>query len=305
MPSSWERRLRRAEIESFQPHSAAQPDGVPPTSMGTITHMLHAALNAGQFSPYALSAALKSPRAAAASLKSARQSIYANFRGRAHCTGRHDRAHATRSRKVPMSESSAKSPADAAAARRRRRWLTFGETIGVLALLISAASFWDSHKERTQAEAEKSVKPATPSLLLTSTPADDGERLKLAPANGAIVIQTQTVTFPEALDVSAVDTTGDARIDAGWFADGLRNFAKASGDKVFSGRLPVGIVTRYEVNGETVTDTALYDLGYTLHPRMLRSDKVELEGLRLVSRKLGDGLQAKLDARWKAGNPAS
>jgi hypothetical protein len=198
---------------------------------------------------------------------------------------------------------------EAAAARRRRRWLTFGETIGVLALLISAASFWDSHQERKAAEAEKvaekSAKPAIPSLLLTGAPADEGARLKLAPANHAIIIQTQTVSFPTALNADAVDTTGDAHIDASWFENGLREHAKAEGDKPFTGRLPVGIVTRYEVNGETVTDTALYDLGYTLHQRMLRSDKVELQGLRLVSRRLGDGLPAKLDARWAAGNPAS
>jgi hypothetical protein len=202
----------------------------------------------------------------------------------------------------------APTPTEAAAARRRRRWLTFGETIGVLALLISAASFWDSHQERRQAEAEKvaekTAKPATPALLLTGTPADDGARLKLAPANAAIVIQTQTISFPAAIGADAVDTTGDAHIDASWFESGLRTHARAQGDKPFTGRLPVGIVTRYDVNGETVTDTALYDLGYTLHPRMLRSDKIELQGLRLVSRHLGDALPAKLDARWATGNPA-
>lgn len=199
--------------------------------------------------------------------------------------------------------------AEAAAARRRRRWLTFGETIGVLALLISAASFWDSHQERRRTEAEKAaekaVKPAIPSLLLTSTPADEGARLKLLPANDAIVIQTQTVSFPAALDTSPIDTTGDAHIDASWFEDGLRNFARTDGDKPFTGRLPVGIVTRYQANGETVTDTALYDLGYTLHPRLLRADRVELQGLRLVARRLDEALPAKLDARWQAGNPAS
>ena len=190
----------------------------------------------------------------------------------------------------------------AATARRRRRWLTLAETVGVIALLISAASFWDSHQERARNEAREAAPVAKPKLTLTGRAVDDGARLDLSASADSIVLQTQTISFPKALGADAVDTTGDAHIDASWFADGL--LATVPGhDGVFTGRMPVGIVTRFEVNGETVTDTALYDLGYTLHPRTLRSDRVELQGLSLVSRGLGGKLEDKLEARWKAGNP--
>ncbi|MGL4541849.1 MAG: hypothetical protein ACRCUI_05000 [Polymorphobacter sp.] len=197
--------------------------------------------------------------------------------------------------------SGADTPA-AATARRRRRWLTFAETIGVIALLISAASFWDSHQERNRNEAREAAPAAAPKLTLTGEAVDEGARLDLAASVDGIIVQTQNISFPKALDASAVDTTGDAHIDASWFADGLLATIPDH-DGTFRGRVPVGIVTRYEVNGKTVTDTALYDLGYTLHPRPLRSDRVELQGLSLVSRGLGDRLEAKLEARWKAGNP--
>ncbi|WP_207790084.1 hypothetical protein [Polymorphobacter arshaanensis] len=190
----------------------------------------------------------------------------------------------------------------AAEARRRRRWLTFAETVGVIALLISAASFWDSHQERVRSEAREAAPKAKPKLTLTSKAVDDGARLDLAASADGIVVQTQTVIFPKALDASAVDTTGDAHIDASWFESGLLKTVPDH-DGTFTGRMPVGIITKFEVNGESVTDTALYDLGYTLHPRTLRSDRVELQGLSLVSRGLGDKLEAKLEARWKAGNP--
>lgn len=195
----------------------------------------------------------------------------------------------------------AETPA-AASARRRRRWLTLAETIGVMALIISAASFWDSHQERNRNEAREAAPVARPKLTLTGNAVDDGARLDLTASAEGIVVQTQTIRFPRALDASPVDTTGDAHIDASWFADGLRASVPAH-DGTFTGRLPIGIVTRYEVGGETVTDTALYDLGYTLHPRTFRADRVELQGLSLVARGLGDTLDARLEARWKAGNP--
>ncbi len=195
----------------------------------------------------------------------------------------------------------AETPA-AATARRRRRWLTLAETVGVIALLISAASFWDSHQERARNEAREAAPAPRPKLTLTGKAVDDGARLDLSASADGIVVQTQTIIFPKALDADSVDTTGDAHIEARWFEDGLLATVPDH-DGVFRGRMPVGIITKFEVGGETVTDTALYDLGYTLHPRTLRSDRVELQGLSLVARGLGDKLEARLEARWKAGNP--
>ena len=69
------------------------------------------------------------------------------------------------------------------------------------------------------------------------------------------------------------------------------------------GRLPVGIVTTFIEDGQTKTDRAIYLLGYSAHPRVLRSDKVELEGLSLLRRGAGEDIQHAVDAVWLSQNP--
>ena len=126
-------------------------------------------------------------------------------------------------------------PAEAKA--RRRRWLTLAEIATVVTLVISAATFWDNHQQREEERAEKAAaaKPVVAPLLLTAKPEDEGSRLVLT-ANRDRIIQSQTISFPTALDVSPVDIVGNARIEADWFAGGLRD---ALGDKRVRGRVPV------------------------------------------------------------------
>lgn len=57
------------------------------------------------------------------------------------------------------------------------------------------------------------------------------------------------------------------------------------------------IATTYVAGTITATDRALYDLGFSLHGRLLRPDAVTIEGVSLVRRGGGD-LQAAADARF-------
>jgi hypothetical protein len=185
---------------------------------------------------------------------------------------------------------------------KRRRWISIGETVGILALLISAISLWDSHQERAETRAAAAqVKPVkVPPLVLTATADADGEVLRLASPNSDRVIQTQTIVFPKALDVDSVDTVGNPRIEAEWFAGELRD---ALGDDRTKGRLPVGIVTRFTDNGTEREDTAIYDIGHGWRSRLLQRDAPVLEGITLVARSPKD-LQAALDSRWRKRHPA-
>jgi hypothetical protein len=108
------------------------------------------------------------------------------------------------------------------------------------------------------------------------------------------VIQTQTVWFPAELRSDSVETTGNPRLEIGWIEKGLRKKA----GKARTGRVPVGVLTVFIEDGQTKTDRALYLLGYSLHPHLLRSDRVELEGLSLVRRGIGENLQAAVDGLW-------
>jgi hypothetical protein len=109
------------------------------------------------------------------------------------------------------------SPAQVAeAAAIRRRWITLGEILAVLAVVISALTFWNSYQERSSAEAqrtaekkEKSAKAQT--LMLKAS--GGGSSLDLVPLDPEQAIQSQTIRFPSALGLSAIETV-DPRIEA-------------------------------------------------------------------------------------------
>ena len=187
-------------------------------------------------------------------------------------------------------------PESPAAKRRRLRLISFAELIGVLALVISGASYWDAHREKAAAET-----PATPAPLLLTAAAADADRavLTLKPARSDAVIQTQTVIFPTDVRTDTVDTTGNARIEAGWMDTAIRRNVPAERD-ARPPHLPLGIVTEFMDGGTPRRDAAIYDVGYTLHTRLLRPRAVELEGMTLVRRVPVAGLRAAVDARWTA-----
>ena len=187
------------------------------------------------------------------------------------------------------------------------RWLTLAEIVGVAALVITGLSFWDSHRERVrddrdraaaasqrQAEAQAAARKMT--FVMTGAREDDGGKVRLTSVNDGQVIQTQTVWFPSEIRSDSVETTGNPRLEAGWIENGLRKHA----GKVKTGRVPVGVLTVFLEDGQTKTDRAVYQLGYSIHPRTLRADKVELEGLSVARRNVSGDLQAAAGNLWSA-----
>lgn len=194
------------------------------------------------------------------------------------------------------------------AAAIRRRWITLGEILAVLAVAISALTLWNSYNDRSAEKIERAAekeqeKAVSRTLLLTAK--SDGKSLSLAPHDPAQAIQGQTVRFPTALGVGAVETLVEPRIEAAWVKAAVK---KMRGDEAGEGRgdarLPVAVTTRFVSGGETLTDTALYDVGYRKEDGgLLGGTEVELRGLSLVSRSRADRAQADLDALWNARHP--
>ena len=186
------------------------------------------------------------------------------------------------------------------------RWLTLAELVGVLALVIAGLGYWDNHRERTETERERAAaereqkveRALKQSFLMLGTPDKDGGKIRLASVHPEQVIQTQTLWFPTAIRGDSVETTGNPRLEAGWVEDGLRK-AVARG-KPKRGRLPVGVITTFIEDGQTKTDRAIYELGYSLHPRVLLGAKVELEGLTLARRGVAGDLKSVADSQWPA-----
>jgi len=191
---------------------------------------------------------------------------------------------------------------DRAKKRLAVRWLTLAELVGILAVVIAGLGYWDAHRQRVAESQEKSAQARAGALrlsfLLTGSPETSGERLRLASVHPEQVIQTQSISFPSEIRSDPVQTTGNPRIEAGWFDGGLNRAARHRPDQPRQGRVPVGIVTVFIEDGQTKTDRSLYMLGYSSHPRMLRSDRIELEGLSLNRRGVGQDVQAAVDALW-------
>ncbi|ATY34536.1 hypothetical protein CVN68_09655 [Sphingomonas psychrotolerans] len=197
------------------------------------------------------------------------------------------------------------------AAAIRRRWITLGEVLGVIAVTISALTLWNGWSERSESKAAKSAEAKQTSakaatLLLLA--GDSGRReLALRPASTGQSIQSQKILLPGALKVAPVETTGEPRIEAKWFESALikaREAAHMPDDSRGDERLPVVIITRFLTDGVPHEDVALYDLGYTVTGRLLSGHNVALRGLSFVSRATPENARSKLDQRWKTLIPS-
>lgn len=192
------------------------------------------------------------------------------------------------------------------AAAIRRRWITLGEALAVVAVVISGLTLWNSWAARSDSEATKQAETRRASqraanLVLTATAATE-HKLTLKPASSEQSVQSQTITFPAALGAAPAQTTGEPRIEAAWFEDALekaRSRARLPDDSRGDERLPVAITTRFLVAGEAQENVAIYDIGYTISGRLLRGHSVTLRGLSLASRAKAANAPALLEARWK------
>lgn len=206
----------------------------------------------------------------------------------------------------PQAPDEVQSPlAWAEAAAVRRRWITLAEVLTVIAVSISALTLWNSWSERrdtavTKDAEQRQASSRAATLVLTAASADKG-KLLLKPAADEQAVQSQTLTFPSSLGLPPTETTGEPRIEAGWFEDALQKARDKAGkpdDSRGDERLPVAIATRFLVNGTAHTDVAIYDVGYTISGHWLSGHTVTLRGLSLVSRVKSGRPQPGLDARW-------
>lgn len=207
-------------------------------------------------------------------------------------------------------ESRAKDRAEAA--KVRRRWITLGEVLGVAAVLISGLTLWNNWNDRRETKAEKAATEQRASAKvakLVLLAADGGKQtLALKPAAAEQSVQSQTILFPTTLGVSPAATTGEPRIEGGWFEHALVKAREAAGlpdNSHGDERLPVVIVTQYLADGDPHEDVAMYDVGYTISGKFLGGHSVTLRGISLVAKVKRDHAQAKLDARWKTLLPAA
>src|SRR5207248_10071190 len=140
------------------------------------------------------------------------------------------------------------------------------------ALAIAALGYWDTHRERSLTEKERTAEAQEKkaeakagalklAFLMTGSPEAGGERLRLASVHPEQVIQTQSLVFPSEVRADTAETTGNPRLEAGWIEGGLTRAGHDRGVKKSHGRLPVGIVTVFIEDGQAKTDRSLYQAG--------------------------------------------
>ena len=172
--------------------------------------------------------------------------------------------------------------------RRQGFWLTVGEIVGVLALVVAALNYWDSHKQHAdEVRQATAARRADAAFVVAGDAGTDGRRIVLRSLKASQAIQSQRYYFPRrVLDHPMEVTAAKPQIDLAWIEDGLRR-APRSG-KSGETTLPVAIVTTYVEDGETRTDTSLYRIGYRWTTGLFGGPKFWLQGISLSRRAVRD-----------------
>ncbi len=189
-------------------------------------------------------------------------------------------------------------------------WLTVGEAAAVLAVVIAALSYWDTHRQhaiaQSQTEAEAQAQGA---FVMVGSIDRKGREIALRPLQPDQAIQSQRYVFPTAILAGSEDVfAARPRIEADWIAPGLeRALGQAHTKGSGSGSLPVAVITTYVEAGATRADRSLYAIGYAWRSRFLLGRQVSLLGLSLIHRGLAGDPRAAVDRRWadRPTRPAS
>jgi hypothetical protein len=201
----------------------------------------------------------------------------------------------------------------AEAAAVRRRWITLAEVLGVIAVLISGLTLWNSYRQQNAEEADKVAARSEAAaeaqiLLLRASPDREGRTLGLATAGAGQTIQNQTIRFPAPLGVAAIDTVIEPRIEAGWFEQALlraRDAGGGQGESRGDERIPVAITTTFFSGGAMHRDSAIYDIGYRIEGGgLFGGHKIRMRGISRVETATPRTLQTRLDAVWRSRQPA-
>jgi hypothetical protein len=191
--------------------------------------------------------------------------------------------------------------------RRRRVWLTIGELVGVLALVIAGLNFWQSHQQYLSAQKTAETQAqARSAFVMAGVATRTGDRIDIRPLNPDQAIQNQTYIFPVALVDHPIKLTAtQPRLERSWIDQGLRaalnaDRAPPSGESV----APVAVVTTYVQDGETFTDDgSLYEVGYAWRSTLFGGRKFTLEGVALAKRGVKGDATAEVNRLWRIGHP--
>ena len=135
--------------------------------------------------------------------------------------------------------------------RQRRRWITFGEIIALLALVVSAGGLWLTWKSSSEDKTTRVVeqKQAIP-LTLRGKANNDGRSLTIEPVEAGRALESLTVTIKGA---SPIEVGSDGEIAASDVEAALKNRDESKG----AHSVPLRIAARYVEMGRDRTGGAM------------------------------------------------
>jgi hypothetical protein len=184
---------------------------------------------------------------------------------------------------------------------RQGFWLTAGEVVGALALVIAGLNLWESHQQRVESARRVAGEDQARTAFVAQGHAEDqGRSLVIGPLSAAQAITSQRYLFPSAIQPASEEVSAaQPRIDLAWLAPGLGHSVETRRLRgPGRSRLPVVIETTYVEDGETRSDVSLYDIGYGWKPKFLGGEQIHLLGLALVRRGVRGDERKIADAVW-------
>lgn len=140
---------------------------------------------------------------------------------------------------------------------RRRRWMSFGELIAVLALFVSALGVWVSWKSGSDKAAQPVEHNKPVALTLRGTVDSDGRVLTIIPADPTHALESLTLIIKGA---SPLQLGSDGRVQASDVETALKVREKELKDHVYS--LPMRIDAHYVESGTDRQGGGTYILRY-------------------------------------------
>jgi len=138
----------------------------------------------------------------------------------------------------------------------RRRWVTLGEIIALLALVVSAAGLWLTWRSSGDDKPTRVVeqKQAIP-LTLRGKAGNEGRSLTIEPVEAGHALESLTLTIKGA---SPIEIGSDGELDASDVETALKNREEGKG----AHSIPVRIAARYVEMGKDRTGGGSYVLRY-------------------------------------------
>jgi len=154
--------------------------------------------------------------------------------------------------------------------RSRLRWVTLGEGIAIVALILSGLGLWHEWNKASDKAVVVEQRASVP-LTLRGKVRDEGKELEISPVEDSHALQS--LSF--AIAGTQVELGSDGELEAHVVRDAL---GKAIDDGEGTQRLRLRVTARYIEAGADKTATGSYVLTYKVRDRLIGGKSLRLVG---------------------------